>query len=580
MHKTCSKKFTVLALMLATFLFWSLTVGAQEATFEEISEDGGTQEAQSQEEEVYIPGLIDMSQRITLDLRNMGVTDALKYISLRAGLNVVTSKSVTGRVTFQLKNVPIQDIFDITLISNTLAYEKIGDIYYVMTEKEYETRYGRKFGDTRVVKVFRLNYAVPEKAFDMIETLKSKIGKVLVDQDTGTVLMMDTPDRIREVERSLKALEQKTDISIFNLQYADATEVEEQLQAQLDDKKVGSIRADERTNQVIVQTLPGRMGEVEKIINELDRKTKAVLIDTKIIKIQLTDDYKFGFEWEGMFEGMSRHGMNFLGSHPLEPVFRAGQSFVDQFTSIAEEDDNLPAGSKITSTEKVYFGRTSSSFSFETAMEFLQTFGETRILSNPKLSVVNNQEARIHVGRREAYITTTTTTGQTTTTTAEEVTFVDIGIQLAVTPTINDEGFITMKIKPEISSVVDTLVTPSGNEIPIIDTSTAETTVLVKDNSTIIIGGLRREEEVFAKEGIPFLSSIPLIGNLFGKTSTDKTRTELLIMITPTIVRGDKFVTGEVEPGQKGSKPYKEYIAFESVEEEEVELHLKPYSTY
>jgi general secretion pathway protein D len=220
----------------------------------------------------------------------------------------------------------------------------------------------------------------------------------------------------------------------------------------------------------------------------------------------------------------------------------------------------------------------SSQFSFEALFHFLETIGETRILSNPKLSVVNNQEARIHVGRREAYITTTTTTGQTTTTTAEEVTFVDIGIQLAVTPTINDEGFITMKIKPEISSVVDTLVTPSGNEIPIIDTSTAETTVLVKDGSTIVIGGLRSEEEALAQENIPFLGKLPLIGFLFGNKTADSTRTELLVMITPTIVEGNKLVTGDVEPGKEGAKPYKEYIAFEPAEEEEVKLQLKPYT--
>src|SRR3989338_3488405 len=148
-------------------------------------------------------------------------------------------------------------------------------------------------------------------------------------------------------------------------------------------------------------------------------------------------------------------------------------------------------------------------------MKLLSTLGETRLLSNPKLAVVNNQEARIHVGRKEAYITTTTTAGQTTTTTAEDVTFVDVGIQLSVTPTINEEGFITMKIKPEVSSVVDVLVTPSGNQIPIIDTSLAETTVMVQDDATIIIGGLRREQETENAKRIPFLGDIPILGNFF-----------------------------------------------------------------
>jgi len=495
-------------------------------------------------------------------------------------MNIVTSKTVSGRVTFQLKDVPLQDIFDITLLSNGLAYEKIGDIYYVMTGKEYEADYGKQFGDRRAVKVFRLHYAVPEKAFDLLDTMKSKIGKVLVDQDSGTVLLMDTPDKIKEAEKALEFLEQKAEVSVFNLQYADAKDVEEQLKAQLDNKKVGSIKADERTNQVIVQTLPGRMEDIGKMITQLDKKTKEVMIEAKIIKIKLGDDKAMGFEWEGMFNTMTEHGMDFLGSHPLYNLYRTGTNFIDSFTEIASEDANLPAGAKTTATEGIYFGRTSSTFSFETLFKFLQTIGETRLLSNPKIAVINNQEARIHVGRREAYITTTTTTGQTTTTTAEEVTFVDVGIQLAVTPTINDEGYISMKIKPEISSVVDVLVTPSSNEIPIVDTSTAETTVLVKDGSTIIIGGLRREEEIVNTEQVPFFSKIPILGNLLKSTTTETERTELLVLITPTIVQGDKLITGDVPAGQQGTKPFKEYVSFEPTGEETQGLSLKPYNNY
>ena len=134
-------------------------------------------------------------------------------------------------------------------------------------------------------------------------------------------------------------------------------------------------------------------------------------------------------------------------------------------------------------------------------------------------------------------VTTTTTTGQTTQTTAEEVTFIDVGIQLAVTPIINDKGYITMKIKPEISSVVDSYTTPTGNIIPIIDTSTAETTVVVKDGSTIIIGGLRREDKTTTHQGIPFLCDVPLIGELFKSRNDDLESTELLILITPTMTR-------------------------------------------
>lgn len=221
----------------------------------------------------------------------------------------------------------------------------------------------------------------------------------------------------------------------------------------------------------------------------------------------------------------------------------------------------------------------------DVVIKYLQTLGNTQVMSNPKIAVVNNQEARIHVGERQAYVTTTTTTGTQTTTVSEEVTFVDIGIQLAVTPTINDEGYITMKIKPEISSVVDYLITPTKNKIPIIDTSTAETTVLVKDGSSIIIGGMRREDKTKAEEGLPFLSKIPILGFFFKKSSTETERTELLIVITPRIVSGDVLVAGDDDNRNFGydvTKEYKEYPAFTEETDftsdyEAPEQRIKPY---
>src|SRR3989338_2533507 len=127
-----------------------------------------------------------------------------------------------------------------------------------------------------------------------------------------------------------------------------------------------------------------------------------------------------------------------------------------------------------------------------------------------------------------------------------------------------------MKVKPEVSSVVSSLTTPSGNKIPIIDTSTAETTVLVKDGSTIVIGGLRKEEKTSSSQGIPFLSRIPVLGLLF-KSSDNKTeRTELLVMLTPHIVSGDILTTGdEGDLRLRYGKDYEEYHPF--TEDKDVE---------
>jgi type II secretory pathway component GspD/PulD (secretin) len=201
--------------------------------------------------------------------------------------------------------------------------------------------------------------------------------------------------------------------------------------------------------------------------------------------------------------------------------------------------------------------------------------------------VVNNQEAKILVGEKQAYVTTTTATGQTTSTIAEEVTFVDVGVQLAVTPTINDDGYITMKIKPEISSVTSTLITPTNNRIPIIDTSSVETTVMVKDGTTVLIGGLRKEEKIHSYEGFPILNKIPIV-NLFFRGGYDKTtRTELLVVLTPHIISGNEFNVADERA--YGDKPGKQYQDYQTIAPEDKGLpplgvpqgiQIKPYREY
>ena len=526
-----------------------------------------------------------VDQLISLDLRGLDIADALKYLSVRGGMNIVVSKNVTGQVTFMLTDVPIEDVFALILRNSSLAYEKRGNVYNVMTEKEYQQRYGKQFSDMRQVKMFRLKYAIPENVFTMLDALKSEIGRLVIDQDSGTVLIMDTPEKIKEIDRAISVLEERNSIKVFELKYAKAKDIESQFKEKLDAKKAGTIKADERSNQVIVQALPERMDEIEQLINSLDGKTREVLIDAKIIKITLTDDSAVGVEWEGLFQSFgSNAGLDFVGSHPFSSLSRVGKSFIDDFaTRVASAPDataaddwnkiftstSMPtAGAKTALSEKIYFGKVDK---WEAVFSFLKTIGHTKLLSNPKLVVVDNQEAKIHVGKREAYVTTTTTTGQTTSTISEDVTFIDVGIQLSVTPTINSDGYVTMKIRPEISSVVGTLETPSNNLIPIVDTSMSETTVMVKDGSTIVIGGMRKDEKTYLSKQVPFFSKIPIIGKLFNNDTSDNEQTELLILITPHIVEGDVVVTGDFkEIGEEGIKLYRDYSLFEEAQAEKI----------
>lgn len=494
---------------------------------------------------------------------NMEVELALREIAERAGMNVVMSKMVAGAgiTSVDLKHkVRMRDLFDILLLSNRLACTKVGDIYYIMTREEYSKRYGSDYGDPRQVKAFRLQYASPEKAFAVTESLKSDIGDIIVDQDTGTIVLIDTPQKIAVMMETLAVLEEEMETVVINLNYADAKNVEDHLKAQLDKKKVGTIVADEGNNQVIITALPGRIKQAREIIKALDKKTKQVLIDANIIQIRLRDNFAAEVKWEGVFRTLS--GIDFLGSHPFEPLYRTGRTNIGNFTRIDPEGVNpLPADKNLFG-ERIYLGQYSASQtgnSYEGMLNFLRTLGDVKILSNPKITVINKAEAVILIGRREPFITTTTAQAQTTTTVAEEIEFVEVGIKLTVTPTINDEGYIKLEIKPEISSVVEKITTQSGNVIPVVDTSEAETTVIVKNNATIMIGGLRKEEEATTTRKVPFLGSIPLLGFLFRSHHSEKIRTELLVMITPHIITGDILDTGNVIVPQEAFKPYVDY---------------------
>lgn len=552
------------------------------------------------EQLAVFPALAGMDERIALDLRNIEVVDALKFLALKAGLNIIATKNVAGRITLMVQDVPVKDIFDIMLRSNGLAYAKESNIYNVMSEEEYRGLFGKKFTDIRQVKMFRLQYAIPEQAFSLLDTLKSDIGRILIEPETGTALVMDTPDNIQRIKEALSTLEQKNLVEVFNLKYAKAKDVEEQLKSQLDAKKVGSIKADERSNQVIIQALPERMQDMRGLIEALDKKTKEVLIDTRIVKVKLSNEITSGIEWEGLMKLANQFGTSYLGSTPFSVLqsstaaWQSRQAFMNSQAAatgigafpFSGNTANVSSSTKVTPGEKIHLGIVSKKRDIDMLLKYLQTLGKTQILSNPKLAVVNNQEAKIHIGERQAYVTTTTTTGQTSNTVSEEVSFVDVGIQLSVTPTINDDGFVTMKVKPEVSSVVSTLTTPSGNKIPIIDTSMAETTVMVKDGSTIIIGGLRKEEKIMNSDHVPILGRIPVI-SLFFRTSSSKTeRTELLVMLTPHIVSGESLTTGD-ERGfdHKPPKEFKEYPSFTSQTDYEAPLKapeeiIKPYREY
>ncbi len=471
-----------------------------------------------------------MARKITLDVRDMNIVDVIKFLAQKGEFNVIISPSVDGRTTVLLHNVGIKDALDIAVISNRLAYHVENDIVQVMSAAEYEAMYGKQFSDKTDVSIIRLQYAKPSYVLAALDNMKSNIGKIIIDEDTGSVVLVDTPQAIALMKKAIAEIERPLDTIVYNLKYARADVVSEKLRSRIDAKAVGSISADERSNQVFVRVFPGRHDEVEKIIKSLDEPTKEVLIEARVLQIILKPNYDVGVDWTGQIKNNGKEKIS--------------------FKDINLNDSALSSSDNLSST----FGRIGvgsiGADDFAIALRSMQAVSDTKILSSPQILCTNNEEAKIHIGDTVPYIIGTTV-GTANPVVSDDVRFIDVGLKLSVIPTINDDGMVTMRLRPEISSIVGTISSANSSKIPQINKTEVETSVMVQDGQTIIMAGLRKEDKAHTKKGLPVLMNLPYVGNLFSRTSDSITSTEIVILITPHIVKGtDDYtkVVGTIKP--------------------------------
>ncbi len=461
------------------------------------------------------PFLAGLQKKISLDLRQMDILEVLKFLAQQGDLNIVPTKNVGGRVTLTLNDVRLQDALDLIMLTNELAYVQEGPVIRVMTEGEYQRIYGDPFADRRQVQQFQLKYANANDVANILGNMKSGIGKIIADPTTGTLILIEVPDKLAQMGAMALNLDrlalQPQDTHVFELKYAKAETLKGEVEKVLT-PKVGTVRTDKRTNTLVVTDLPLRMQEIRKVVSAFDRKTREVIIESKIIQIRLNDELRTGVDWDNVFRSIS--GINQLNVQ--SKVLQAGAT----------------QGAKVT------IATTSGQDAIGAVLQFLQTIGTTDLLSTPQLAVIENEEAKILVGSREAFVTSVVTQTAQASTTAEQLTFIDVGIQLKVSPVINQDGFVTMKIRPEVSNVARTITTALGNVVPIVETSTAESTVMVKNGYTIVIAGLIRDVKVKNERKVPILGSIPLLGFFFRSRQDSTERAETVIFLTPKVVEG------------------------------------------
>lgn len=453
------------------------------------------------------------SKKISLDIKGMDIVDVLKLLSSQGNLNIVTGKNVTGRVSMFLKEVDVMDAFEIIIAANNLAYEKKGNIIKVMSEHDYELIYGEKYDDRKELVTKKLKYARAKDVSTALNQIKSALGKVVIDESSDTLIILDVPEKIQAMEKIIKQTDVPVELEtkVFELKYADSDKLKDQVKEAVT-KDVGAVKTDQRTNKIVVTDYPSKIAQIEEMIEAFDEKTRQVLIEAKIIQVNLTDTYKMGIDWKYIADQQ----INFTAFNISRALNTSGSQVILGSASPASPGD------------------------YRAIIDLLKTFGDVKTLSTPRITATNGQEAKILVGSKKVYVANTVVQGESTTTTAESVQFVDVGVKLYVTPTINKDGFITMKIRPEVSSAATSYTTAQGNTIPIVDTSEAETSVIVKDGITIVMGGLMKNENSKTVNKIPFLGEIPFIGALFRRTEDSITKTELVIFLTPHIISGDE----------------------------------------
>lgn len=466
---------------------------------------------------------------ISLDLRDIDVLDILKFLAIKAGINIVGGQGITGKVNILLNEVNVRDAIEIILSVNRLAYSIEGNIMRVMTEEEFKALYGKEFYDKRETKVIRLKYASAKNVGAILENTKSSVGRIIYNEATGTVVMTDTPEKIKAMEEIIAHEEiptlvrlHPTQTKVYDIQYALAEDIHKEIETALT-KDIGKAYVDKRSNRLVVSDLSHKLAEIDDLVVAFDVKTREVFIEAKIVQVSLRDQFESGIDWASVTSG----------------------HFQQTFGINANSFGQMTIGTIAPQTVTDANGIATTSFSGAgIIMKFLETFGDVNILSTPQIAAIDGQEARIMVGTKEAYTTSSITQSQATTTTSQEVTFVDVGVNLKVTPKINTDGYITMKISPEVSSVNRFLTTAQGDQIPIVETTNAETTVMVKDGSTVLIGGLMATQRRKTRTGIPLLSRLPILGIAFRSTNNSAINTELSVLLTPHIMSGETALPG------------------------------------
>jgi general secretion pathway protein D len=399
----------------------------------------------------------------------------------------------------------VLDGYELQLLSTapiTLNFQQVGlkDAFTVLSRLSgINFIFDEEVADDRVT--VTLEKASFAQALDILLKMND-LGKRVLNGKT-IILFPRTPEKIKQYEDQV--------IQVFYLSNIDAKKAINMLRTMLQLRK---IYVHEELNALVVRDKPEVIRLAQQVIEASDHPDSEVVFDLELVQVRHGDELNLGPK-------LSTYSVSAgFGNKPN------AETIVDETIDPLTRD----------ATNLVYsFSNLESFYTLPTAtFEFAKTLSDTEILANPKIRVKNKEKAKVHIGTREP-ITTTSTSGEIVST---NVQYVDVGVKLDIEANIQLDETVVTGLTLEVSTVSDRrIIEESGTTLLTITTTNAQTALTLKDGERTIIGGLIRDDLNSTREALPFIEKIPIIGNLLSNRSRNKQKLEILLSITPHIVR-------------------------------------------
>ncbi|PYL48050.1 MAG: hypothetical protein DMF40_06310 [Verrucomicrobia bacterium] len=396
---------------------------------------------------------------------------------------------------------------------------------------------------------------------------QAKVNMVVSDQVTGTVTMrledvtalqaiaiivkakglfMDQIDHVYYIKTPAEKTAEPTESDSYQFSYSRAKEVAPLLASQLASKDPPQF--DERTNTIFFRETRSNLDNIRKLLVTIDKPTKQVMIEARLVEVTANPQQSYGIDWSGVV-GSASNGKTFQYGGPTTSSSGGGTGNNSTFNGAVGP---LPLGNPNNPNFLGSFGHLAfGQFAILTVPQMSATLrllnedSDAEFLANPRVVTADNLQAKIEINRAQP-VPQLNFNEQTATAVFGGFQDKKFGNTLIVTPSINKDNFVTLKVKPEISNKVgDSTFVFAGATVssPIIDTRSLDSNVLIHSGDTLAIGGLLQDEVAKARNKVPLIGDVPVLGYLFQNHLNSRTKRNLLVFVTPTII-SSKYGTG------------------------------------